>query len=124
MSHSFEPAAAAPPSIVEVALGAALILARKWRTAIGWIVAGFFVAVLPGNVSQLVTHDDSFGLDTDLKRALRLPFQPVAHPVGAVVHGRMASMAVPRERGGLNHAPSTPRPGSRIRRPAPRSLPR
>lgn len=36
-----------------------------------------FVAVFPGNISQLVTHNDSFGLDTDLLRWLRLPFQPV-----------------------------------------------
>ena len=62
---------------VEVALGAALIFAHKWRVAVGWVVAAFFVAVFPGNISQLVTHNDSFGLDTDLKRWLRLPFQPV-----------------------------------------------
>ena len=62
---------------VELALGAALIFVWKWRVAVGWVVAAFFVAVFPGNVSQLVTHNDSFGLDTDLKRALRLPFQPV-----------------------------------------------
>ncbi|MDO5735841.1 MAG: DoxX family membrane protein [Propionibacteriaceae bacterium] len=62
---------------VEIALGAALILAWKWRVAVGWVVAAFFVAVFPGNISQLVTHNDSFGLDTDLKRWLRLPFQPV-----------------------------------------------
>ncbi len=62
---------------VEVALGAALIFAWKWRVVVGWVVTAFFVAVLPGNISQLVTHNDSFGLDTDLKRWLRLPFQPV-----------------------------------------------
>lgn len=62
---------------VELALGAALIFLWKWRVTVGWVVAAFFVAVFPGNVSQLVTHNDSFGLDTDLKRALRLPFQPL-----------------------------------------------
>lgn len=62
---------------VEVALGASLIFARRRRTLVGWVVAAFFVAVFPGNISQLVTHNDSFGLDTDLKRWLRLPFQPV-----------------------------------------------
>ena len=62
---------------VEVTLGAALVFAWKWRVAVGWVVAAFFVAVFPGNISQLVTHNDSFGLDTDLKRWLRLPFQPV-----------------------------------------------
>ncbi|MGO1384198.1 MAG: DoxX family protein [Arachnia sp.] len=63
--------------VVELTLGTALILAWKWRVAVGWIVAGFFVAVFPGNISQLVTQNDSFGLDTDLKRWIRLPFQPV-----------------------------------------------
>ena len=62
---------------VEIALGAALIFAHKWRVAVGWVVAAFFVAVFPGNISQLVTHNDSFGLDTNLLRWLRLPFQPV-----------------------------------------------
>ena len=63
--------------LVEVTLGGALIFGYRWRAAIGWVVAAFFVAVFPGNISQLVTHNDSFGLDTDLKRWLRLPFQPV-----------------------------------------------
>ncbi len=62
---------------VELALGAALIFAWKWRAAVGWVAAVFFVAVFPGNISQLVTHSESFGLDTDLKRWLRLPVQPV-----------------------------------------------
>lgn len=62
---------------VEVALGMALVFLRRWRVSIGWIVAAFFVAVFPGNISQLVTHNDSFGLDTDVLRWLRLPFQPV-----------------------------------------------
>lgn len=64
--------------VVELALGAALILARRrQRTAVGWVVAGFFVVIFPGNVAQLVEGTDAFGLDSDLKRALRLPFQPV-----------------------------------------------
>ena len=62
---------------VEIALGTALIFAYSWRVAVGWVVAAFFVAVFPGNISQLVTHNDSFGLDTDMLRWLRLPFQPV-----------------------------------------------
>lgn len=62
--------------VVEVALGAALILFPRQRVLVGWIVATFFVAVFPGNISQLVTHTDAFGLDTDTKRLIRLPFQP------------------------------------------------
>jgi uncharacterized membrane protein len=63
--------------VVEVLLGAALILFPRQRVLVGWIVATFFVAVLPGNISQLVTHTDAFGLDSDRARWLRLPFQPL-----------------------------------------------
>ncbi len=63
--------------VVELALGTVLLLARRRRTAVGWVVAGFFVVVFPGNVAQLVEGTDAFGLDTDVKRALRLPFQPL-----------------------------------------------
>ena len=49
----------------------------KHRAAVGWVVAIFFVAVLPGNISQLLTRTDAFGLDSDLTRAVRLLFQPV-----------------------------------------------
>jgi uncharacterized membrane protein len=41
------------------------------------VVATFFVLVFPGNVAQLLTQTDAFGLDTDLARAIRLLFQPV-----------------------------------------------
>lgn len=64
--------------VVEIALGAALLAARgRGRRGVGWVVAAFFVAVFPGNVSQLVTHTDAFGLDSDARRAVRLAFQPV-----------------------------------------------
>jgi uncharacterized membrane protein len=64
--------------VVEIALGAALLAARgRGRRGVGWVVAAFFVAVFPGNVSQLVTHTDAFGLDSDARRAVRLVFQPV-----------------------------------------------
>lgn len=62
---------------VEITLGLSLLLATKHRTTIGWIVALFFVLVFPGNIAQLTEHRDAFGLDTDFKRWLRLPFQPV-----------------------------------------------
>lgn len=64
--------------VVELGLGAALILApRTVRPAVGWITAGFFVAIFPGNISQYVTGTDAFGLDTDRARLIRLFFQPV-----------------------------------------------
>ena len=63
--------------VVELALGAALIALPRRRTAIGWIVAAFFVLIFPGNVSQYVTRTDGFGLDTDQARLIRLVFQPL-----------------------------------------------
>ena len=62
---------------VEIALGLSLLFFYKQRTKVGWIVALFFILVFPGNIAQLVEHRDAFGLDSDLKRWLRLPFQPV-----------------------------------------------
>jgi uncharacterized membrane protein len=63
--------------IVEIILGAALLALGRYRVQVGWIVAAFFVAIFPGNISQLVTQTDSFGLNTDLDRTIRLFFQPV-----------------------------------------------
>lgn len=64
--------------MVELLLGTALLVARGvWRRRVGLVVAGFFVVVVPGNISQLVTGTDAFGLDTDLARAVRLAFQPI-----------------------------------------------
>src|SRR5450631_356597 len=61
--------------IVEILLGVSLVLMVKQRIQLGWIVAAFFVLVFPGNIAQLVEHRNSFGLNSDLKRWLRLPFQ-------------------------------------------------
>ena len=63
--------------IVEIALGLALVLLVRHRVLLGLVAAAFFVAVFPGNVSQYVDGDAAFGLDSDLARLLRLPFQPV-----------------------------------------------
>lgn len=63
--------------VVEIGLGAALLVARKRRGLVGVIAAVFFVAVFPGNIAQWVEHRDAFGLDTDMKRFVRLFFQPV-----------------------------------------------
>lgn len=62
----------------EIALGATLIVApKKHRDTIGKAAAGFFVAVFPGNIAQYKNHRNSFGLDTDNKRLIRLAFQPL-----------------------------------------------
>ncbi|GAA1233591.1 putative membrane protein [Microbacterium phyllosphaerae] len=63
--------------VVEVGLGAALLVARKRRGFVGVLAALFFVAVFPGNIAQWLEHRDAFGLDTDTKRFVRLFFQPV-----------------------------------------------
>lgn len=63
--------------IVELALGASLILLRPYRVAVGWITAAFFVAIFPGNISQYINRIDAFGMTTDQARAIRLLFQPV-----------------------------------------------
>lgn len=63
--------------IVEIVLGAALILLSRYRVAVGWLVAAFFVAIFPGNISQYVNGISAFGLDTDSARFTRLFFQPV-----------------------------------------------
>lgn len=63
--------------LVEIALGGALILLKRYRTTIGRIVAVFFVAIFPGNVSQYLNHRSAFGLNSDTKRLVRLLGQPV-----------------------------------------------
>ncbi|AWB88452.1 DoxX family protein [Salinibacterium hongtaonis] len=63
--------------IVEITLGAALILLAKRRVPVGLVVALFFIAIFPGNIAQWVHARDGFGLDTDSKRFIRLFFQPV-----------------------------------------------
>jgi len=62
---------------VELALGSALILAQRYRSATGWIVGAFFVAIFPGNIAQYLNRIDAFGLNTDTARFIRLFFQPV-----------------------------------------------
>ena len=63
--------------IVEILLGMSLLFLAKYRTTVGWVMAAFFVAVFPGNIAQLVEHRDAFGLNSDLLRWIRLPFQPL-----------------------------------------------
>ena len=71
-------AVVAVSGVIELLLGTALIVApRRFRPALGWITAAFFVAIFPGNISQFVTGTDAFGLDSDTARFARLLFQPV-----------------------------------------------
>jgi uncharacterized membrane protein len=63
--------------VVEILLGLSLVLLGRWRVWVGLVVALFFVAIFPGNISQLVTRTPAFGLETDTARAIRLVFQPL-----------------------------------------------
>jgi uncharacterized membrane protein len=63
--------------VVEIILGLALVGLWKYRVQVGWVVAAFFVAIFPGNISQYVNGVDAFGLDSDTSRLVRLFFQPL-----------------------------------------------
>lgn len=63
--------------IVEIALAVALIALPRQQVLVGWLTAGFFIIIFPGNISQFVTQTDAFGLDSDAARFIRLLFQPV-----------------------------------------------
>jgi uncharacterized membrane protein len=63
--------------VVEIVLGLALLGLWKYRVQVGWVVAAFFVAIFPGNISQYVNGVDAFGLDSDTSRLVRLFFQPL-----------------------------------------------
>jgi uncharacterized membrane protein len=89
--------------VVELIFGAALILPHRKHATVGGILAAFFVAIFPGNVSQYVHHRSAFGLNTDTRRFVRLFFQPVLVAWAAWSTGAWASW----QRGGM----STPLPG-------------
>ncbi len=61
----------------ELALAAGLVALPRERRRMGWAVAGFFVAVFPGNVHQWRTRRSAPGLDTDARRLGRLFLQPL-----------------------------------------------
>lgn len=63
--------------VVEILLGLAMVLLVKYKVKVGIVLAIFYVLIFPGNISQYTNGIDAFGLDTDLKRLIRLFFQPV-----------------------------------------------
>ena len=63
--------------VVEIALGLGMIILYKYKGTVGVLLALFYVAIFPGNISQFVNGISAFGLDTDLARLIRLFFQPV-----------------------------------------------
>ncbi len=63
--------------VVEISLAVALMALPRQRVLVGWLTAGFFIIIFPGNISQFVTQTDAFGLDSDAARFIRLLFQPL-----------------------------------------------
>lgn len=64
--------------VMELTLAGALVLAPDGlRSKVGWALATFLVVVFVGNVTQVVSGIDAFGLDTDPERWARLAFQPL-----------------------------------------------
>ena len=82
--------------VVEVGLGAALLFAEAPRRTVGMIAALFFVAVFPGNLAQWMHHRDGFGLDTDMKRFVRLFFQPVLVALALLVDAQRTPLTSSR----------------------------
>ncbi|WP_353952394.1 hypothetical protein V6K52_02830 [Knoellia sp. S7-12] len=70
--------------VAEIGLGLALLTLPKHRRLTGVALAGFFIAIFPGNIAQYVDGVSAFGLDTDTKRLVRLAFQPLL--VGAALY--------------------------------------
>jgi uncharacterized membrane protein len=62
---------------VELFLGLSLLFWKNQRSKIGWVIAVFFILDFAGNLNQYFQGIDAFGLDSDLKRLIRLPFQPL-----------------------------------------------
>ena len=63
--------------VVEIILGIGMIFFTKQKKYVGLALAIFYILIFPGNISQYLEHRDGFGLDTDIKRLIRLLFQPV-----------------------------------------------
>jgi uncharacterized membrane protein len=63
--------------LVEIALGAGLVLLPRNKVLLGGVAAAFFTCVFPGNLAQFRERRNAFGLDSDAKRFARLFFQPV-----------------------------------------------
>jgi hypothetical protein len=63
--------------VVEIALGLSMLFLYKHKAVVGALLALFFVLIFPGNLNQYFYHIDSFGLNTDTARLIRLFFQPV-----------------------------------------------
>jgi uncharacterized membrane protein len=62
--------------VAEIGLGASFLALPKHKKLVSRLLAGFYVAIFPGNIAQYVEHTDAFGLNSDGARLIRLFFQP------------------------------------------------
>jgi uncharacterized membrane protein len=68
--------------VVEMLLGLGLLAVgfgplSRFRVLLGWLAAVFFVAVFPGNISQLVAQMEAGGAASAVTLMVRLLFQPL-----------------------------------------------
>ena len=63
--------------VVEIVFGLLMILGGSLKIKTGIELAIFYILIFPGNINQYVNEIDSFGLNTDRQRLIRLIFQPV-----------------------------------------------
>ncbi|OHX66703.1 DoxX family protein [Flammeovirga pacifica] len=63
--------------VVEIAFALLMIWGRNFKIQTGLALAVFFILIFPGNINQYINQIDSFGLNTDTKRLVRLFFQPL-----------------------------------------------
>ena len=54
-----------------------MIIGGRLKIKTGIVLAIFYILIFPGNINQYVNEIDSFGLNTDKQRLIRLAFQPV-----------------------------------------------
>lgn len=63
--------------VIEIILGVLMVIGARLKVKTGIVLAIFYILIFPGNINQYVNQIDSFGLDNDNKRLIRLFFQPV-----------------------------------------------
>ena len=63
--------------VIEIIFGILMIVGGRLKLKTGIVLAIFFILIFPGNINQYVNQIDSFGLNTDRQRLIRLIFQPV-----------------------------------------------
>ena len=63
--------------VAEIAFAVLLVLPMRSRAGVGYALAIFLLLIWPGNIYQALSGVDTFGLDSDAARWVRLPFQPL-----------------------------------------------